>query len=179
MAAQASGPGIGDAPPIVFEEVQRFRQWFFWVPVAIVTGVVWWLFGEQIIFGHPQGQQPIPDWTAWVLGIIFGLGFPAFAATVRLVTEVTADTLIVRLAPFRAKAIPLRTIDTAMEREYSAMREFGGWGVRVSRYGKAYNARGDKGVQLILKDDSHILIGTQRSEELASALRQGGVTIIR
>jgi len=179
MSAQVSGPGIGGSSPVVFREVQRFRQWFFWIPIAVVTGVIWWLFGEQIILGNPQGQQPIPDWAAWTLAIVFGLGFPGFAAVVRLVTEVTTDTLTVRLAPFRAKPIPLRSIDTAMEREYSAMREFGGWGIRVSKYGKAYNARGDKGVQLILKDDSHILIGTQRSEELAAALRQGGVEIIR
>ena len=179
MSAQSSVPGIGGASPVVFREVQRFRQWFFWVPIAVVTGVVWWLFGEQIILGHPQGQQPIPNWTAWVLALVFGLGFPIFASIVRLVTEVTPDAILVRLAPFGAKEIPLRTIDTAMDREYSAMREFGGWGIRTTRYGKAYNAHGDKGVQLVFKDESRILIGSQRPEELAAALRQGGVKIIR
>ncbi len=179
MRAQSSLPSIGAGSPVVFREVQRFRQWFFWVPIAVVTGIVWWLFGEQIILGHPQGQQPIPDWAAWILALVFGLGFPIFAAVVRLITVVTADTLFIRLAPFRPKEIPLRSIDTAMEREYSAMREFGGWGIRVTRHGKAYNAHGDKGVQLILRDDTRILIGSQRSEELASALRRGGVQIIR
>jgi hypothetical protein len=179
MPAQGNVPAVGGVSPVVFREVQRFRQWFFWVPIAVVTGVVWWLFGEQIILGHPQGQQPIPNWTAWVFAILFGLGFPVFASIVRLVTEVTTDVIVVRLAPFRGREIPLRTVDTAMEREYSAMSEFGGWGIRTSRHGRAYNAHGNKGVQLILRDDSRILIGTQRPEELASALRQGGVKIVR
>jgi hypothetical protein len=179
MPAQGYGPTIGGASPVLFREVQRFRQWFLWVPIAVVTGVIWWLFGEQIILGNPQGQQPIPNWAAWVLALVFGLGFPVFASVLRLITEVTSVAIIVRLAPFREKEIPLRTIDTAMEREYSAMREFGGWGVRTTKYGKAYNAHGDKGVQLVLRDDSRILIGSQRPEELAAALRQSGVEIIR
>ena len=179
MRAQEGNRSSGDTAPTLFREVQRFRQWFFWIPVLVVTGVIWWQFWEQIIRQHPQGQQPIPDWAAWVLTIVFGLGFPAFAAIVRLVTTVTPDSLTVGLAPFRPKLIPLSTIATAMEREYSPMREFGGWGIRTSREGRAYNAHGNMGVQLVLDDGSRILIGTQRPQELASALRLGGVRIVR
>ena len=57
------------------------------------------------------------------------------------------------------------------------MREFGGWGIRVSRNGRAYNASGNTGVQLVLADGSHILIGTQRAEELLAALRAAGADI--
>jgi hypothetical protein len=62
-------------------------------------------------------------------------------------------------------------------REYSALREFGGWGIRVGRSGKAYSAYGTQGVQLWLKDDSRILIGSQRTEELAAALRLAGAPV--
>jgi hypothetical protein len=178
MDVHPDSKGIVSSDPVVFREVQRFRQWFFWIPILVVTGVVWWQFIEQVILGNPQGEHPIPAWVAWTLTIIFGFGFPAFAAVVRLITEVTSSTLRVGLAPFKRKEIPLKTIETAMEREYAAMREFGGWGVRVSKYGKAYNAYGNKGVQLILKDGSNILIGTQRSGELAAAFRQGSVKIV-
>ena len=51
---------VTGAPPRVFREVQRFRQWFFWVPIMVVTGVVWWQFGQQVVLGNPQGQQPHP-----------------------------------------------------------------------------------------------------------------------
>jgi hypothetical protein len=171
---EKAGATVDMATPPLFREVQRFRVWFFWMPLLVVTGVVWWQFGEQVILGHPQGTRPIPDWTAWVLALVFGLGFPAFALMVRLVTEVRPGLLLVRLAPFRFKRIPLREVDSAQAREYSAMREFGGWGIRYSRNGKAYNAYGNTGVQLVLADGSRILVGTQRAAELLSALHSAG-----
>lgn len=160
--------------PLLFREVQRFRQWFFWLPVLIVTGVVWWQFVEQVIMGRPQGTEPIPDWLAWLLTIVFGLGFPAFTVVARLITEVRPGLLAVRLVPFRFKRIYLRDVASAEAREYSAMREYGGWGIRFSRHGKAYNASGNQGVQLVLTDGSRILIGTQQPMELLGALRSAG-----
>ena len=165
---------VDSAGPLLFREVQRFRQWFFWIPLLVVTGVVWWQFAEQVVGGHPQGTNPIPNWLAWVLALVFGIGFPAFAGVARLVTEVRPGLLAVRLAPFRFKPISLREVQSAEAREYSAMREFGGWGIRHSRYGRAYNAHGNTGVQLVLADGSRILIGTQRSAELLAALRSAG-----
>lgn len=170
------GGGAAGAAPPVFREVQRFKQWFFYVPVAIVTGIVWWQFIQQVVMGRPVGEQPIPDWLAWVLTAIFGLGFPAFAATVRLITEVRPGQLSVRLYPFRPAVIVLARVANAECREYSPIREYGGWGVRVSRQsGKAYNASGNRGVQLVMIDGQRILIGTQVPEQLLSALRMAGV----
>ena len=161
--------------PLLFRETQRFRQGFFYVPLLVVTGVVWWQFVAQVVLGRPQGSDPAPDWVAWILVIVFGLGFPVFAFLVRIVTELRVDTLAVGLAPFRLRRIALRDIREAQAREYSGIREFGGWGVRVGREGKAYTAYGSKGVQLVLSDGSRVLIGTQRPEGLLNALRAAGV----
>lgn len=143
----------------------------------VVTGVIWRQFAEQVILSHPQGTRPIPDSVAWVLALVFGLGFPAFALVVRLVTEVRSGLLSVRLVPFGFKRIPARDIKSAQAREYSPLREYGGWGIRTSSSGRAYNARGTTGVQLVLDDGSRILIGTQKPEELLSALRAAGADI--
>ena len=170
------GDGVTGAMPPLFREVQRFKQWFFYVPIAIVTGIVWWQFVQQILFGRPVGDNPAPDWLAWVLTIVFGLGFPLFAVTVRMVTEVRPGELSVRLYPFRPAVIALTQVASAEWREYSPMREYGGWGIRVGRHsGKAYNASGNQGVQLVLKDGRRVLIGTQSPEQLLSALRTAGV----
>lgn len=178
MDGRGGASGVADtgAPPL-FREAQRFRQWFFWIPIAVVTGVVWWQFVEQIVLGHPQGTNPIPNWLASILLIVFGLGFPAFAAIVRLVTEVRPGVLSVRLVPFRTKRYPVQELSSATAREYSPMREFGGWGMRVGREGRAFNAYGNTGVQLVLTDGSRILIGTQRAEELVAALRLAGARV--
>jgi hypothetical protein len=173
----AGDPSEAATSPL-FREVQRFRQWFFWVPIAVVVGVIWWQFIQQIVIGRPPGTEPIPDWAAWALTIVFGLGFPAFAAIVRLVTEVRPGTLSIRLIPFRSRLIPLQDIRTADSREYAPMSEFGGWGIRLAADGsKAYNARGNVGVQLVLTEGERVLVGTQRAEELIAALRSGGAKV--
>lgn len=167
-------PAPVEGPPL-FREAQRFRTWIFFLPLCAVTVVVWYVFVQQVILGHPQGQQPLPNWAAWALTLVFGLGFPAIGATFRLVTEVRPGELRLRLFPFRGRVIPVGDIKEAVVRQYSAIGEFGGWGVRINRKsGRAYNAHGNMGVQLVLTDSSRVLVGSQRSEELYAALRQAG-----
>ena len=57
-------------------------------------------------------------------------------------------------------------------RKYSALGEFGGWGIRFRRGGIAYNVDGNKGLELTLQDNRKIMIGTQHPDELKSALPQ-------
>ena len=170
--------GAGGASPPPFREVQHFRMWMFWVPILVVTGLVWYQFYQQIVRDNPAGTQPLPDWAAWVLAIVFGLGLPAVGLTLRLMTEVRAGEMRMRVFPFRPACIALATVVEAEVREYSGQREYGGWGVRTSRRsGKAYTAYGNKGVQLWLEGDERILIGTQRPSELLEALRREGVFV--
>ena len=177
MTQKQASQGAEEASPILFREVQLFRVWMFWVPILIVTGLVWWQFYEQVIRNNPQGTQPLPDWAAWLISIVFGLGFPALGVILRLVTELHPEELRARVSPFRGTGIPLKDILEAEVRDYSAQREYGGWGVRTSRGGKAYTAYGTQGVQLWLKDEQRILIGSQKAAELVEALRRAGVYV--
>jgi hypothetical protein len=169
--------GAEPASPPLFRESQHFRMWMFWVPILVVTGLVWYEFYQQIVSNNPSGTQPIPDWAAWVLTVVFGLGFPALGLTLRLITELRPGGLKMRVFPFRAALIPLKDVVEAEVRQYSGQREYGGWGVRTGRSGKAYTAYGNQGVQLWLKGDERILIGTQRPAEFLAALRQAGVFV--
>ena len=55
---------------------------------------------------------------------------------------------------------------------YSPIRDYGGWGVRLSLNGKAFNVRGDKGLKLYFDYRKPLLIGTQKPEELQKCLEQ-------
>jgi hypothetical protein len=168
------GAGSGSKTAPIFSETQRLRAWFVYVPPLVVTGYVWYMFVNQVVKGIPQGSHPIPNWLAWVFALVFGFGFPAFLAVLRLLTEVGDGELRIRLIPFRARVIPLKDIESAEVRWYSAMREFGGWGIKVSREGaRAYTATGNNGVQLTLVDGRQVLVGSQKSEELEAAVRTG------
>lgn len=163
-------PGVV-APP-VYREVQHFRQWWVWLVVLAVAAFMWVGFVLQIGMGRSFGSKPMPDAMLWAFTLLFGLGLPAFFLVLRLVTEVFADRLTVGLAPFRRRGIPLADIAEAEAVTYRPLADFGGWGVRwAGSRGMAYNASGNRGVQLVLRDGRRVLVGSQRPEELVLALR--------
>lgn len=177
---QQSGPLADLSGPVIYREVQRFRQWFLYLPVLIVTVAVWWQFVEQVVLGRSTAEEPVPNWLAWVLAIVFGLGMPAFLLTLRMVTEVRPGLLRVRLFPVSRVEIPTTHILEAAVRHYSPLKEYGGWGVRVSRtHGRAYNAYGSLGVQLVVEGRGPVLIGSQHPEELLAALAAAGARVGR
>lgn len=57
-------------------------------------------------------------------------------------------------------------------REYKPILEYGGYGIRYSFSGKAYNVRGKMGLQLKFKDGGKLLIGTQKMEEMEDILKR-------
>jgi hypothetical protein len=61
-------------------------------------------------------------------------------------------------------------------RQYSAITEYGGWGLRLGLFGKgqAYNVSGDKGIQLEFTNNKKLLIGTNKAEELTAVLKKIG-----
>jgi len=90
--------------------------------------------------------------------------------TMRLSTTVTRDGIRIKGLWFVNRTIRFDEIETAAMREYKPLVEYGGWGYRIGPAGKAYNAQGNEGVQLTLKDGKRILIGSQRAMELAHSI---------
>jgi hypothetical protein len=93
---------------------------------------------------------------------------------IRLETTISNAGISVKLFPFhfKCKFIPWDSISKVYVRKYSPLREYGGWGLRYGFGGKAYNIKGNMGLQIKSKDSSNLLIGTQKAEELADVLRR-------
>jgi len=158
---------------IVFREVQRFRQAWLWMLIVAIAGVIVWALLRQIDFAVPFGDYPISDYGLLGFAILFAIGLPIFFYTIHLTTELTAGTLYLRFLPlhFRWQRVPLQYIQSAEAVRYNALVDYGGYGVRYGRSGKAYNVSGSEGVQLVLTNGKRIMIGSQRAEELAQALK--------
>jgi ABC-type tungstate transport system substrate-binding protein len=166
---------------LMFREQQSFRQPWLWIVFACVSIPVAALLGygiyQQIVLGQPFGNRPLGDTP---LMVIFGGVLLLHTLVIalfwyaRLDTEVTRDEVAIRFRPFhlRPRRIALKDITDARARQYSAIGEFGGWGIRIGMRGWAYNVSGDHGVQLTLVSGRRILIGSQRSEELEAAIRE-------
>ena len=88
--------------------------------------------------------------------------------TFNLTTTIESDGVRVKGMWFVDRLIRFEDIASAEMRVYQPLREYGGWGYRIGPAGKAYNAQGNEGLQLVLKDGGRVLIGSQRAAELAS-----------
>lgn len=154
----------------LFSEVQRFPLRRIGVALAVppcgMLGLLIW----QVVLGHPWGKHPMSNaniigWTVFLWIIYFRL------VTVRLVTQVGKDELVVTLRGFwRARHIPLRQIQSVETINYDPERDYGGYGIRTGRFGKAYIAGSKAGVRLKLADGPIVVIGSQRPAELAGVL---------
>ncbi len=164
-----------------FEEHQRFTQVWLWALLIGLMGVMTWAFVQQILSGEPFTPMPATNILVWILIPLCGIGIPLFILLIRLHTVVTDEEVQVRLRPFPRRRIPLEQITHCEARTYRPIREYGGWGLRYGfGRGWAYNVKGNQGVQLELESAKPLLIGSQRSTDLAAmintrrALRRGG-----
>ena len=91
--------------------------------------------------------------------------------TVRLITEVRKGELVVALRGlWRSRRIPLERIQSVETITHDVARDYGGYGIRSTREGKAYVAGGARGVRVTLAKGEKVVVGSQRPDELAAAL---------
>ncbi len=157
---------------VLYRETQHFRQVWLWLLTLGISGVTFYAMVQQLILGTPFGDNPASDTVLIIIVIVFGFMFPVFFYIVNLTTEVHGDGLYYRFFPFHLtfRKISGEDIRSCEARTYSPLREYGGCGIRWGAKGRAYNVGGNRGVQLELSNGSRILIGSQRSEELAEAI---------
>ena len=161
----------------LFRERQSFRQRRVLLLLAIPPGAMFLLLVWQVILGHPWGTQPMSNarvigWTVFLWLVYLRL------VTVRLVTQVGPGELIVGMRGlWRERHIPLNEIKSAKIATYDAARDYGGYGIRTTRRGKAYIAGGNRGVRLELVKGGTVLIGSTRPEELLAAIHRDVSTV--
>jgi hypothetical protein len=164
-----------------FKEEQKFDQVWFrliisgsWVAMVVIFG--WGLY-QQLVLKKPWGDNPTSDTaliltTVLVLTIMTGVTWMTFS--MKLITEITEEGVKYRFPPLirKFRTIPKSMIAVFQVRKYSPIGEYGGWGIRLGTMGRgrAYNVKGNMGLQLKLQNNKRILFGTQRPEALRAAM---------
>lgn len=151
----------------LFQETQRFTQWWLWLLLVVVSISIFRPISEAI-----SNDQSL-DAGQWVGVIILAVVILLMFIN-RLETRIDERGIYVKFFPVvpKFKFYPWEEISTAVVRKYSPLMEYGGWGIRFGRNGKAYNIKGNKGLQLKFKNGSALLIGTQKAEELQKVLNE-------
>lgn len=157
-------------PEPLFHEEQRFpkmrlRTMLAFPPIVLLILVIWRLVLAHSLERLPMSNASLVGWTVFLWLLYLRL------VTVRLVTEIRLGGLFISLRglwPTRCiRLIEARSVNIV---NYDPMGDFGGYGIRSARHKKAYIARGNRAVQLALADGTTLLIGSQRPEELVSAI---------
>lgn len=126
----------------------------------------------QVLLGHRWGKQPMSNanvigWTVFLWLLYFRL------ITVRLVTDVRDGELVIAMRGlWRSRHVPLDKIQSVETTTHDIARDYGGYGIRSTREGKAYVASGTRGVRVTLASGEKLVVGSERPDELAAALRR-------
>ena len=151
----------------IFKEEQRFNQ--VWLIILVVLSV---LVPIGIIIGT-YINNPESLTIAELVGILSVIVLAsAIVFFFKLSTRIDEKGIRYKFFPFhlKFKTIDWKEIKNAYVRQYDAISEYGGWGLKGGKFwnksnGKAINVSGDIGIQFELKNGNSLLIGTQKKTE--------------
>lgn len=152
----------------VFEEVQRFNQWWLQLINFGILGFVCYACYRWFILKEATGNVTPDDTTGQIIAIaslllVFGLIY-----LFKLETHIDERGIHYRFFPIHRnqKLIGWDAIEKCYTRKYRPLSEFGGWGYKYGLGGgKALNVKGNKGIQIKFKSGKKLLIGTQKPED--------------
>ena len=145
---------------IIFQETQRFNQW--WVYLVMIGLVLVLLL--QFNFMEAFLNQLTVDKV--MPSIIVGLILVLFL-TLKMSTTITEEKILIRYFPFLRKEFLWEELNNSQVIDYGFV---GGWGIRLwTDYGTVYNVRGSQGLHIQTADRQYV-IGTQKEEKLRSSI---------
>lgn len=149
-----------------FEEEQHFSK-------PLLNALLLLMAAFVLIMLFAVGVDTEEERQAVFTTSVFSFLFMIFFFTLKLNTRVTGDGVEIKTLYFLSRLIRFDDIASVEDVQYRPIRDYGGWGIRFGRNGMAYNMSGDRGVKLTLTNGKRILIGSQRSDELATAIKTG------
>jgi hypothetical protein len=159
--------------PVLFEEVQQFRQkWLEGLMLAVNTLLIAGYFATTFFSATANHEANMG-----LLAAILLCGLITFLLKrLKLITQVTTEGIQIRFSPLQTRFILFRwdDIEQLTIRTYNPVLEYGGWGIRFGPSGNAYNVSGNVGLQLVLRGNRKLLIGTTKAGELIELLQGMG-----
>ncbi len=150
----------------IFKETQAFRQWWIML-IAVITGS-----GLTLAMINQKGKSGnlIPI----ILLLVLASLILVMIWRSKLKTRIDPSGIKTVFEPFgfTRKEFLWNDISKCYVRKYSAITEYGGWGIRGLGKAKAYNVSGNMGIQIITKNNRKFLIGTQQPEQAEKAIKR-------
>lgn len=160
------------ADEVWFHEVQGLRNALMYVFYTLLGALIlMFLYADfqQLVLHKPFGEEPAPDLVLIIATLIPTVLLYIFAIT-KLETRITAEGVSFRWTPFQNNYTLYKWSDIIS----ISMIEYGfvGYGIRLAKYGIVHTAGGHHGLQITLKGNKHITIGTQVAGVLKNILKE-------
>lgn len=155
----------------VFKEEQRFTQWWIWI---ILLGVLAYEIKLTIdlIQMEDLDSRSLSAYLLIMLPILLVLSLFAFS---KLYTRIDENGIEVVFKPFgfSRKTFKWSEIEDVKAITYSPIKDYGGWGYRISWKGKgtAMNVKGNRAIELKLRNKKIFVIGTQQADAAMDAIK--------
>ncbi len=148
----------------VFIEEQRFRQWW-------VFGILGLLFTGMFL-AFLTNYSDMEKNIALLIGLFIISLIIFLFLILRLHTRIDNSGITTWFSPLpiSKRHFPWSSIEKYYIRQYSAIAEYGGWGLRILKKNKAYNVAGKDGIQIVTKNGMHFLIGTQKAMDATNVI---------
>ncbi len=162
-----SNPEAIPQQSVVFKEVQRFRQWWLWLLIGLTAFPTLLVLLYQLWAGDNSEAS-----NTTLVVLILAVPVPVLLLFLLLRLTIIIDASGIRygwnIIPGRLNRLGWSDIESGRLIKYG----FVGYGYRISRkHGIVYNVSGSRGLQLVRKNGSKILLGTSRPQEMDSVLR--------
>ncbi len=158
----------------VFSEIQRFNQWWLYLIKFLLWGGLGYACYTWFMLKENVGNVTANDSIAQLVVVTTMVLVTLLLFLLKLETSIDKRGISYRFYPFqfRMKLIQWEAMTTCNIRKYKPILEYGGWGYRFGAKGKALNVKGNEGIQIVLKNDKRLLIGTQKAEEAARVIQK-------
>ena len=150
---------------MVFQEVQKLPRW-----IMLISGLGMLIVMIAVILS----DQSVDIWAYGTM--LFSLLVVGSLMFIKLQTKINADHVEINFFPFTwsPKIITWSEIEKIEVIKYRPIKEYGGWGLKANKHGRAYSTSGSYGIKIHIKNAKHILIGTLKPEEAKAYLNSIG-----
>ena len=149
----------------IYQEKSSMKLWaFILIPILSVAVLL-----DVLINNSPKfTQDPESQWTIIIPILVFALLY-----FTKLEWKFTESDFRFRYFPFliKEKIIPYSDIQSMSVMKINPLFEFGGWGLRRGKLGKAYTTDGNLILHIELKSGKKINLTIKNKEEVERAIQ--------
>lgn len=154
---------------LMFQEKQRFTQWWLWAILLGIAAFATFAFYRQIIQGQIFGDNPMYDTGLTIFAIVM-YALPVLFWRFHLDTHIDEVHINFNFMPLLKKSVSWKDVKSAKVLNYGSV---GGWGLKHSKkYGSVYSTGGEMGLAIVMNSGHKFVIGTQKENDLKSFLEK-------